>query len=875
METCRTIDDLYDEVKEFDLVVTNDAPLATALNNRKDTARLGPFAVTARQVANMLAPEILKQPVFSDLRVISEISRETGYGIKYVHGEVENIRRIRRHTKEVEKYLYSKASKLVYRSFVALPTIEKVMDGFVAEESDFFKGKSVAVIGVELFDDLDKHMYPDVHEDVEVLSYRKDFEINTIYEVGNDRQIAENAVDLIKSEDYTNTAIVMDVGGPIADAVRSALYRRNIPFKNNMTVKDLSQIRDFIEFLTSSLSYETIRVKHIRELISAYGETIPSKYDEYLVRLYAGLEKKERILSKLSLMQNIRSFTFNEVCDKLVRSVHRAQIRMLLDDMRLKDEMVTAARVNDISYAVNNINDLHHNEQIPDSEKIGVLLVDCSNSVYIDRPLVLYLGMGQEWATPIIGKEYINRMDQGEKDALKFGMLLQQGTSQIYIVNSTRNGKEARPCLLFDEIFKDKLKGPAENFGKICSELIKGSWYEPEEVQRIDMGETSYDSNFEVGSFSKTSLNHFRTCPRAYFFNVLTPSSDSESTAIGNAIHEFAEFCFCYPEEVEAKGIEFFSDRICEKCAGLMSPESEKVDKSHILAMVRNVRDYISEQNRSNVKFDIDINSRLHPNNLFLELGKEFTSDATESSHNSDSTPLYGEFDLLINGKIIDYKTGKPKDLKSIYDGMESKSQYLELQPLVYLALMDDCKLGKGEFNLFFAAENLEESFSGTNDVKKNVRRIVITEESRRSFINTLLKDNFSESPIYSKVYDQWDSFSSILDYAWDSGPENWPKSEQLILTVKNRLNLPQKTSEGAVKRASAFLSKKIIVTDNQILIPRETLESFKENVRENHKEVISFYGSNFPAKPVNSCEKCNFFQLCTGDILIGGEEDE
>ena len=47
----KTIDELYSEVRDYDLVLCNDAPLALALNNRVDRARLGTFAYTARQYA--------------------------------------------------------------------------------------------------------------------------------------------------------------------------------------------------------------------------------------------------------------------------------------------------------------------------------------------------------------------------------------------------------------------------------------------------------------------------------------------------------------------------------------------------------------------------------------------------------------------------------------------------------------------------------------------------------------------------------------------------------------------------------------------------------------------------------------------------------
>ena len=53
MKTAKTIEELYKEAKEFDVVITVDAALATALNARVDEPRLNGFAYTAKEVAAM------------------------------------------------------------------------------------------------------------------------------------------------------------------------------------------------------------------------------------------------------------------------------------------------------------------------------------------------------------------------------------------------------------------------------------------------------------------------------------------------------------------------------------------------------------------------------------------------------------------------------------------------------------------------------------------------------------------------------------------------------------------------------------------------------------------------------------------------------
>ncbi len=92
MEAVRSIDELYEAVKGYDMVLCNDAPLATALNNRVDKAILGHFAVTPRQLAASKAVELTGKPLIDDIRLVKRVSVDTGYSLRYVHGEIGNIK---------------------------------------------------------------------------------------------------------------------------------------------------------------------------------------------------------------------------------------------------------------------------------------------------------------------------------------------------------------------------------------------------------------------------------------------------------------------------------------------------------------------------------------------------------------------------------------------------------------------------------------------------------------------------------------------------------------------------------------------------------------------------------------------------------------
>ena len=247
----KSIDELYEEVKDFDLVMCNDAPLALALNNRLDKPRVGVFAITPRQLALQLGMDILKRPLMSDIEVVKKISKDTGYPMRFVHGEIENIKTIRRYTKEVRKYLRGYKSKEIYEEYIRYPTVEKAMDAFDGSTDPYFFNKRIAVIGSELYDNLDKQMNPSLDRLEEIDLYKdwshSAYRIPAIRELYNDHQVAENAVSLIDEDNAADIAIVLDVNGRIADAVRSELYRKKIPFINSLSIRDLDTIRDFIQ----------------------------------------------------------------------------------------------------------------------------------------------------------------------------------------------------------------------------------------------------------------------------------------------------------------------------------------------------------------------------------------------------------------------------------------------------------------------------------------------------------------------------------------------------------------------------------------------------------------------------------------------------
>jgi len=189
-------------------------------------------------------------------------------------------------------------------------------------------------------------------------------------------------------------------------------------------------VRDYIQFLKFSLDYDRVRAGEVRELFNSYGTKrggLSIRTDTYLLsRMTTELfsdpkEPDGTTIDLIGLMKDIYGggVTYEQALDRLPHRNNRnwkGSIRILLRDMGILETAITPSGVSDIEYAVNNVDDLKHNEQVPEDERTGVLLADCRKSVYIDRSLVFFIGLDDSWRRSCAGKDYIRDPEKFDED---------------------------------------------------------------------------------------------------------------------------------------------------------------------------------------------------------------------------------------------------------------------------------------------------------------------------------------------------------------------------------------------------------------------------------------------------------------------------
>ena len=78
MKKRKTIEQIYMETKDFDLILTHDPALADALNRRIDRPRIGPFAETVKHYIIKKTRYTDSFPLLDEQTIINELSGIVG-----------------------------------------------------------------------------------------------------------------------------------------------------------------------------------------------------------------------------------------------------------------------------------------------------------------------------------------------------------------------------------------------------------------------------------------------------------------------------------------------------------------------------------------------------------------------------------------------------------------------------------------------------------------------------------------------------------------------------------------------------------------------------------------------------------------------------
>lgn len=881
MKKAKSIQQIYNEVKDCDIVLTNDAPLKTALNRLADRPMLGKFACTPREAAVRQVMDNGKGELPELIDLASRISEITGLERVETAHYINRISEICESTgslSEVEQYLHGKNSLPVFKALREAGHPDSAREDF--DPDSFFRGKKVAVIAPALFTPLDSRVLPADYISVDPFYESGEVVIPGMYTAPAEEDAAEHIISAISPETASRTAIVLDVSGSIVIRLRSGLSVRGIPVQVNDPLSSDRHVRLLLDLLKKYLNPERYIVSELFGSLAWLGCRPGMKHMSMPLSLFPGKVKtKEFWAPGLEILEKIGFRPLQETV-KALRSMKREVpwgFTAVAEKLGLMDTVPGPETYRMLKFGLSRFDPggTHNKGQG------GVLLAGHSSSAWIDRPVVIYASPDQAWDHR---GGYAPWQDPAHEYAVrqvKNSILFQQGQQRFSVMPLYRSGEENKLCS-----FLSSLSEGHKPAGKI---LHSSGLLLPAPIE-TRTGPVS----MEPAVFSESSLNLFTTCPRKFFYSRFFKNPVSWGMNRGTLYHAFAELYWEYPEKIKAKGLHFFINRMASEYLDKLGMKATDYELSlnrlgfeNIMASLDLVRDKSVSLEKALPPLPAD-KSTQKPNVFYEMLGLEKKRTDTECGFLLPESSLMGYIDLVINPFLImDHKSSwSMKDTKSIVLGSlpwaPGSSAVPDLQALLYLHALSRVSPGRElEFRWNHFLSNNKKAFAGKGDITENfcsayyyactysefittpVCLDIIASKNKvlKEFLTHAVRESFSEfmkeNPIEYDLPFEKDRFLgssfavSLLE--WVSG--NMEKGDKKK-TAKNMIEMISAVRLGmtgirGIEHKAVFFS--------------EDMDRFREFVNENNIKMKDCIRNGFPRAPAepSHCGECEYASAC------------
>jgi len=344
-----------------------------------------------------------------------------------------------------------------------------------------------------------------------------------------------------------------------------------------------------------------------------------------------------------------------------------------------------------------------------DRENEGVLLTDAKSAAYVDRPVVFYLGLDEDWTHSAPRRPWVDRDAQYTRNIQQFKLLLQSGTTQYYLVQDAKGGSPVTPCLYFEELLDEEF----ERFSDLDSQTHARQLDRTGEgFETVSVDATTAD----VSTISQSSLSSYVNSPRDHFFGRLVDSPDRDYFREGNLFHDFAEFYVTHPEFVDEGVIDDVVEHMLDETRPFVRSVDEATRRTKYRAGVETIGAFFEE----NAPVDGEFRTATSDwgTNAFAErFDRPVDSPLTERWFENDELGLKGKIDLVHSpSRLIDHKSGSRKSASHVVtnSALDPPGDAPNFQALLYLthwrSRHPDRKL---EFTFFHFLETLDDVVAG------------------------------------------------------------------------------------------------------------------------------------------------------------------
>lgn len=666
------VDEIYEKVKHYDLVLTAEASLADAVNNRVEEPRIGKLAYTPK---NLIRRNFQNENLNQEKELFQKIVRETDINWKEAS---HLLGRTIDYWQEV-----GNLDGFIDRSNFDEEKLSPIFDilenttNIYREMADYKvpAEENLCVVGLYQFTGLDKSVLPDRYEKLDVFTEEKvELEPFRVYDSAS--QIVGATIDNILRVGGESTAVVVHPDSIYNPLLRSYLRGKEIEFQVAKKLQNSDSLRTLLEFLTLGLRHKRLKLKEVKSVIEKTGTVVPRKREEeYLIKTDSPGAREF-----YDLIRETPETTFCEVVGEVKQTglSIASELEETLKGLGLWSEPVTRKGVNDFKYFLDSFT------VKTDKSDRGVLLVNPGAVAYIDRPVVFYLGMSSRWDRKVDRRPWRDLEEARLRNSNNFKALIQNGDEQLYMVQNSRLNREVTPSTYFNE-FKSDLSSFTD--GKQDEDYVR--------QERTGFKGKSFGSSYisaepeKVTAISKTGLNELVQCPRDHFFSCLIEKPDKDYFRKGNVFHEFAEFYANFPELVEEAETEKLLELMVERMEPLVDDGDLPMLRTEFKLGLKLLESYFDNRDIVGKVFDsTDYRSSQEDNYFAREFDRKLDRRFTEMVFLNEEIGAKGKVDLLNGKELVDFKTGGKSSASHIVKNSNPDlfDEGSDFQALLYLA---------------------------------------------------------------------------------------------------------------------------------------------------------------------------------------------
>ncbi len=708
IQQAKSLPALYDDVRGYDLVLVPDAPLASALNRQLDRPHLGTFATTPRRLAAGRREQVEERTVFLELLHETDLSwKQAAYlGEEIIHcweytAQPDGIL-------EYDQFDTAAVEQAVEHVRHLDTTSRYLTDHEIDETTD------LAVIGYPQLTELERSILPSDYDTVDRFT-DGNFDQPPFRLFDTSADIINVILSTIDEQTADEVAIVLDAGSEFSPLVESALDAADIPFYGGPGFLDESDHRAFLQLLRIAFRGNDVRVSDVQPVLQHVGRGVDTDHEEKrLHRLDA--PEGDWLIDWCNSVE-AGELTFETALGEYEALLDDTELKAFheeLETLGLASRTVTEPRVDDLAFYLQSY-------EIPiDRENEGVLLADAKSATHVDRPLVFYIGLDDDWTRTPLRRPWVDRETEFDRHLRQFQLLLQNGVSQYYLVRDTVGGSPVTPCLYFEELLE-------ESYSRFADLSTERYTTQDSPSEKPFEAESPPVSTTELTTISQSSLSTYVNSPRDYFFDRIVDSPDKDYFREGNLFHEFAEFYVHHPDAISAEDIDDLAGLMVTEMEPFVRDIDERVHRTRYRAGLQNIISFLDRHAPDSDQ--LAINGRRREENAFAEhFDRAVGADETEQWFDNEDLGAKGKIDLVASPyRLADYKSGSKKSATQVVknSSIDDISDTPNFQAILYLAHQRMKHPNEQlEFVFVHFLENLDDIVQGTADLDDTLTTI-------------------------------------------------------------------------------------------------------------------------------------------------------